>query len=885
MRVQGGGRRAASGLGACLLGLIALAAPARAAQGDAGTPPAAQEAPAAQEPQEAPAEQQEPAEQRREPPIVDRVEVRGNRRYSREQVLLALGQREGRPLDGPAISAGVKQLWGSFRVRAETALLRAEGAPADGREHVILVLTLVEMPSDLEPRFIGNDSIKLERLREWALIEDRTELFLHQAPRVRQRILEGYQREGFYWAEVNIVARGEDETSAALSDVIFEIREGPRVRVRGVEIHGNDSMPDERSWIFFKDGLSHLAKRELAGKRLTNWFGSKFVAETLEADVLAMRQVYRDRGWLDAVVEVERLQFNAERNRVTIHIAVDEGPRYTVSRLRIEGVRHGEGDDDFEPVPLEVPEEELLAKCLMIPGAVIERVTVDKDREALRGAFSELGRIYHDSLPRSVSWDFLEPVYVFDVENKTAEVIYRVVQGRRLTIREVKFAGTSHTRDRVLRREVSIFPGDQADLKEINRSLTRIHGTGYFNDEYNKLDHRLPFYRFEPVDGDPAAVDLVFEVQEGRVIDFQISGGVDSDDGLFGVVNLGMRNFDVADTPRSLGSTFRETYDKEAFHGAGQRVDIELAPGTELSRYRFHFLEPDLFRLHLNPISLDLDLSKRVRRYDTHDEDRFISKIALGRKFTQDLSMSVGYVWSDVEVDDLDDPAVPQTLADQEPLGEQVVTGPSFDLLYRKLDNYISPRDGFSVRWNNRFNLGSLGSDIEYIDSQVHLDGYKPVGTKEDGTKILVHLGLDLGVSPPVGDTDVLPYSERSFLGGSQTMRGFGFRGVGPMDELSGYALGGETYANASLEWIYPLHSTTQPGTYQRQEMLRGILFCDTGVLDEDPFQLDPSEVRMSVGFGIGLAYPLPLSLNFGFPVLYKDEDVRQVFSFTLALF
>ena len=867
-RRRGALRRAALLLLALLLPAAPLSAARAAQEGEA--PPAR-------------AEQQEPRGP--QAPIVDRIVVSGNRRYSREQILAAVGQKEGADLDGPAVDRGIKLLWRQFRVRAETAVLPAEGAPADGRDHLVLFLTVVEMPSDLEPRFIGNDAIKLDRLKEWALLEDRTELFLHQAPRVRQRLLEGYQREGFYWAEVNIVTRGEDEAAAALSDVIFEIREGPRVRVRAVEITGNDSMPDRRSWLFFKDGLSHLAKRDLGGPRLTNWFGSKFVQESLDADVLAMRQVYRDRGWLDAVVEVERLEFNADRDRVTIHVAVDEGPRYTVSKLRIEGVQYGDGEDEFVTVPLEVPEDELLAKCELVSGAHIERVTVDKDREALRGAFGELGRIYHETLPRDVRWDFLEPVYVFDVENKSAEVIYRVVQGRRLTIREIQFAGTSHTRDRVLRREVSIFPGDQADLKEINRSLARIHGTGYFNDEYNRLDHRLPFYSFLPVDGDPGAVDLVFEVQEGRVIDFSISGGVDSNDGLFGIVTLGIRNFDLTDTPRSFGSTLREVYDKEAFHGAGQRVDIELAPGTQLSRYRFHFLEPDLCGLHLNPISLDLDLTKRTRIYDTHDEDRFNSTIRLGRKFTQDLSMSLGWAWGDVEVSDLDDPAVPKTLVDQAAAGRQNIIGPTFDLLYRKLDNYISPREGFSFRWNNRVNLGDLGSDIEYVDSQVHFDGYRPIGTRADGTKVLLHLGLDAGVLPPIGDTDELPYSERAFLGGSRQMRGFAFRGMGPMDELSGYALGGETYVSTTLEYVYPLHSVTQPGSYQRQEMLRGILFTDWGVIDTDPFQVDPGEVRGSVGFGIGLAYPLPLALNFGFPVVYKDEDIRQVFSFTVALF
>ena len=67
------------------------------------------------------------------------------------------------------------------------------------------------------------------------------------------------------------------------------------------------------------------------------------------------------------------------------------------------------------------------------------------------------------------------------------------------------------------------------------------------------------------------------------------------------------------------------------------------------------------------------------------------------------------------------------------------------------------------------------------------------------------------------------------------------------------------------------------------QEIFRLTLFVDAGVLDPDPWQIDLSEVRASVGFGIGMAHPLPLILNFGFPIASGEGDREQVFSFSLV--
>lgn len=808
-------------------------------------------------------------------PKVVEIIVEGAVRYSEAQLRRALGQGIGKPIDPRAIDLGIKRLWSSFHVRAVTSFREVEGG-------VEILLSVTELPSDREPRFIGNDKISTKKIEEWALLENRAELFVHQADRVRQRILEGYRREGFAFAEVSIITR----EGSALPDVIFEIREGPKVRVKGIEIHGNDSMPDDRFLYFFKSGLSHLAKRKLNPPGIFSWRGTPFVQETLDADLVAMREVYRDRGWLDAVVELQRLEYNDERTGVVIHFVVDEGEPYTVSKLSIEALDWEDPDDArngrTKPAELVLSEKRLLKECELAPGQRFERSRRELDRIRLRDFYGSKGYLDHSSLSRRARWVFRDPVLTFDVDNHTVEVVYQIIQGRRLWIGEVLFAGSHHTRDRVLRREVSVFPGEEANLEELRKSLARIQGTRYFTDEMNRLEHRDPTYTFITSDEDSSRVDVQFEVNEGRVVDFQVSGGIDSNDGAFGLLSVTMRNFDITDTPSSFWRLFSEVYNKEAFHGAGQLVMLEVAPGTELSRFRARFLEPDIFRSHLDPISFDIDLSKRVRIYDTHEEDRGDYRARFGRKFGYDISAAVGFRHTTLDLSDLDD-SVPPGLTAQAALDDHYFQGPTFDASSRSLDNFLLPHRGYTARLNTGVYGGTFGGEFDFWSALFGGDWYVPAYEKEDGTEPIFHFELDAAVSQPYGDTDEIPFSERYFIGGSRTLRGFEFREVGPFDPVSGDAIGGETMLSGSIEFQYPLHSVVQPGTYRKLESLRGTLFLDFGVLDEDAFELDYDELRASAGFGIGLAYPIPITLNFGFPFLYDDDDGRQVFSFSLG--
>lgn len=826
-----------------------------------------------------------PAAPAKEAPIVVAIRVEGARRYTEAQLVNALGQTVGAKFDPEAVRRGEDTLWNALRVHAEVLLREVDGG-------IELLLKVVEMNVDLEPRFVGNAQIPVETLKKWALLEDRGELFLYQAERVRHRLLEGYHKEGYAFADVDIVRRGAESgpsEEGVIPDVIFEIREGPQVRVKDVVVRGNVSMPDRGMW-WWKDGIKKLAKSELGGPWIFNWKGDKFVQETLDADIVAMREVYRDRGYLDAVVDVEPLEFTPDRTGVVIHVVVDEGQRYTVSGLHIAGVKRVWNtklrDFDESPEALLFPEKELLELCKMQVGARYERTKQTSDGQKLRDYYGERGYLAHPSLQEDY-FEFLDPQFVFDPKAHKVDVTYRISQGRKRYIREVMFQGGEHTRDRVLRREVEMLPGELADLTKIRKSLAHIYSTSFFNDEQAPLDHHDPTFSFKPT-GNPDVVDLEYKVEEGKVVNLQLQGGVDTNNGIFGRISIVMRNFDITDTPDSFWTMFSDIFDKEAFHGAGQELELELTPGTVVNSYRVRFFEPDLFRTHFDRYSLDLELYRRTRRNRFYDEDRNEKKVRIGREFGREFTVFVGYSNQNLRVTDLDSPLVglndpvetplPSSIYQQE--GATNLSGGLLDFQYRNVDQFLNPRTGTTWVWHNAVYGGIFGGDYDFVKSYIDYDYFWMPEGDPDEVRPGFHLGVGGGFAQTYGDTDDTPYTERFFLGGSRLLRGFAYRGVGPNNGNN--TLGGQSYIDASLEYRIPIYTITQPGTYKELETFRFTLFTDAGVLGLDPFDVHLDETRASWGFGLGMVYPFPISLNFGFPLLSGEGDRKQVFSLTI---
>lgn len=827
--------------------------------------------------------------------IVRSIVVRGNRRIGADELLSVLGVASGRPYAGREVERGLESLFRVHRVLAHVEYRPADDAP----EQIELMLVIdEELERDLEPRFVGNNEVDDEEILTWAGLQAGGELYLYQASRVRERILRGYRSEGFTFAEVRIVQRSSEDAAASeaaagalASDVIFEIKEGPKVRVRDVVFHGNESISNGK-FLFFKRGLSRLAGMELRSPNFFGLFKKKFDQEVLDADVIAVRQVYRDLGFLDAVVQVERLEFDDEREWVTIHIAVDEGQQYRVRSVRIEAVERyedpvGSGRYSERPAELLFPEQELLGLLASKPGEVFDKRTRLQDLRALRLRFGEEGYIDHPSLNDGDRMEVLDPEVFFDQVEPVIDVVHRVAQGRRQFIREVRVSGNLSTEDSVVRRLITVDPGDAADPEEIERSRQRIQGTGWFSDRRNVVEHREPYYRFIET-GDPYWKDLEYVVQEGQDLNFNISGGVSSNLGAFGIVEFSKQNFDVTNLPRRPWTVIQDVAARRAFHGAGQELRLRASPGTRVSFFDAFFLEPDIFNRHRDRISLSLTARRRLRAYDTHDEAREEFGFQIGRQVGVDSSVYAGYTYGTIDVSDIDgggepvlnDPlAVPLTLIEQE--GESKLGRVELGYRLRTTDDRISPRNGISLRWGNEIYGDATGSDYDFVKSEFAFDFYDELEGVGEEVPDRYHLEMQAGVATPYGSTDEIPYSERFFLGGQSTLRGFDFRGVGPNQK--GFPLGGETFLYGSAEYRRPVVTTTQPGTYREIETMHVGVFLDAGVIGTDDFSVDFGDVRVSAGLLFGISVPLPITFSFGFPLKEGMGDDTQVLGFNIG--
>ena len=824
--------------------------------------------------------------------IVRRITVEGNRRYREEQLVAAYGQQIGQPLlDEEQSRRGLDLLIKNFRVLATADFRPISSNPADGVE---VRLTVVELAVDLEPRFIGNVDIDHDELLEWTGLREQEELYLYQAPRKRQQLINKYRSEGYYFVEVNVVERpggvDPDTGEYQVPDVIFEIKEGPKVKVRDVVVHGNDHLPD-RGWFIFRRGLKKLSQIDMRGPRLFNWFSKKLVQETLDADIIAMREVYRDYGFLDVVVQLKELEFTEDRKWVTIHIEVDEGGRYTIGSIGLEAVEFFEDPSaqngyGARPAELIFPKEELLGLVEQKVGDVYERRNQFEDERELRQFYGNQGYVEHRSLPVWDRWQFLEPELVFESDRPVVHVTYRVAQGRQIFIREITVSGNLHTQDRVIRREIDVEPGQRADLERIERSRQRIQATGFFSDQRD-INHIEPLFTFNDTT-DPNWKDLEYRIEEGQVLTFNLSGGISSNAGAFGIISLRERNFDVTNMPRSPWSLIDDIASRRAFHGAGQELLIEAAPGTEVSRYRITFREPDIFRRHQRRIGMSLSAAQLLRIFDSHDEERAEYGIEFSRQLTLDSALYTGFRFGSVTVDNIatgGEPSignpltVPRALKEQE--GKNDLAYISLGYRLRSVDNFVSPHDGYSFTFDNRFYGGGIGSAFDFVRQEITADYWDKLNEDPDVVSPYYHFGLGLGVAWPFGDTAATPYTERFFLGGQRTLRGFRFRGVGPNEQ--GFPAGGSTMLYGTVEYRHPLVKQIQPGTYRELEQLQAGLFLDFGILDPVEFMLDPDELRVSAGFLFGISIPIPITFSFGWPIQEGDGDQKRVLGFDIG--
>lgn len=259
------------------------------------------------------------------------------------------------------------------------------------------------------------------------------------------RIEEYYHEKGHAFATVEL-EKGRDPDDR---EVVFVIHEGPKVQVSAVEFEGNE---------FFSDSLLNL---KLQTKKRILWspWGGKYDPATIPNDKASITKYYRSLGYFDMTIEHE-LKFNADQSLATIVYNIDEGSRFQIRNIQIVG-------NDV------IPETELRRDLTIAPGEYYVERKLAADVDKMREKYGSLGRMFAK----------VDAVPIYSEEPGVLDLKYLIDEDKVYRVREfnVHIAGDHpHTRTNLVRNISYIQPGDLADPKAIQRTRTRLGGSGYF---------------------------------------------------------------------------------------------------------------------------------------------------------------------------------------------------------------------------------------------------------------------------------------------------------------------------------------------------------------------------------------------------------------------
>jgi outer membrane protein assembly factor BamA len=428
---------------------------------------------------------------------------------------------------------------------------------------------------------------------------------------------------------------------------------------------------------------------------------------------------------------------------------------------------------------------------------------------------------------------------------------YDVSEGPRSRVGRITIRGNVRTQERVVRRELRFYPGEDFNTVKAREAEQRILETGLFD--------RATITALGDINGEREAL---VEVEPARQVDFLVGLGVSTDSGVLGSLNINNRNFDLFDWPRTWGEFFRG----QSFRGAGQRLRLELEPGNKVSRFRIAFTEPYLLD---KPVRLDTSLYLFQRQRESYDEERLGFVLSLGRRFESGLlngwAIEGSGRFENVKIDNL------RTLAStdiRESRGNSFLTSLKFAIVRDTTDSRLMPSRGYraSFSWEQ---VGALGGDVSFSKPVASVAWYKTLRTDVLDRRSILAARADAGFI--AGDA---PVFERFFGGGFGSIRGFDFQGVSPRQGLFNDRIGGDFVLLLGGEYSVPLYAKN----------IRGVAFLDMGTVEED-FEITDWRAAVGVGLRINVNFfgPVPIVLDWGFPISSNDDDDTRVFNFSFG--
>jgi outer membrane protein insertion porin family len=666
---------------------------------------------------------------------------------------------------------------------------------------IIVTFVVTERPLVAGLGFVGNKSIASgDLLKELAFGKNDAldDVKIHEGLKA---IEAKYKTEGFARARVTFV---KDERK-----VVYKIVEGPRVTIRRVDFKGNTYF-----W-----GLKLRFKIEV-WRKWWPFVEGYYDREKIDRDIITLRNLYVAEGFLDAEV-LRELEYSSDKSRITLTYVIRQNRRYRVNKVTFEGSKI------FD-------DKELKKELKLRNGAFYTAENQEFDTRRLKEKYGRLGYI----------GAVVSPAKRFKVKPGLVDVIYKIRESDQYRVGEVIIRGNNITQDRVIRRQMKVFPEQLFNTVAIERSKRRLTELGLFDS-----------VEITPMGREAGRRDALVEVAEGRTAEFLIGAGMSSNHGLLGNVSFRQRNFDILNWPKG----WREFMTAQGWKGAGQTFSVVAQPGVDLMRYHVEWFDPMLFDL---PYSAGAKVFAFNRNRRDYDESRLGAVLSVGHRFKNRWYGELATRVEGIRIDDVDTDAATE-LHDVE--GTHLLAGLKGSLVRDRTDSRWLPSKGDRLR----FSVEQVGGDFDFTVFKAAYSRYYTLLTDSQDRKHVFAARSNVGAI--AGDA---PIFERFYGGGMGSIRGFDYRGISPRSGVKEDPVGGDFMVFLGGEYSFPIVGRD----------VRGVLFMDTGTVEKD---MNLTTYRASVGFGIRwivpIFGPMPMSFDFAIPLSKDPQDDTQVFSFSLG--
>ncbi|HJR77597.1 MAG TPA: outer membrane protein assembly factor BamA [Nitrospiraceae bacterium] len=531
--------------------------------------------------------------------------------------------------------------------------------------------------------------------------------------------------------------------------------------------------------------------------------------EEVVNDIERVRELYLNKGYMNVQISQPEIELSEDKKWFMVHYSVVEGEPFTVAEV---GFR---GNTVFE-------DSELREGLSIRAGEIFQRAKIRSEITRITDLYGARGYAFADVVPNVNS----------DNNKKTATIIFNIKEGEMMRIRQIHINGNDKTRDNVIRRELRVDEQDVIDTTALKRSFQRLNNLNFF-----ETVEILP----QQVESDK--VDLNVKVKEKPTGQFSIGGGFSTLDRLVAIAditegNLGGRGWlgrirGQLGQRRTLGLiTFRNPYVNDSYN------------------------------------SLQLDVYRTMTNYITYFESKSGASVAWSRWLSEYVNASVSFFGEQLNYRD----PQPGICPDQIPLvcnqlGTQSSTGFRTSVFRDTRDYYLDPRTGWRFMVGVDYGTPALGGTNHFYKYYVDVIKYTPLLYD---TRFSVRARY--GVAEGLGESPI-PLTERFFVGGINTMRGFVFGRAGPVTP-SGSLLGAASQLIINNDFIFTISSEAK---------LNGVIFFDYGKGFDDNesvnFNLRPTagiEGRWISPFG-------PLRAAYGINLDPNPNERKGVFEFTIG--